>query len=111
VQLPGIDGPVRGFTFPRGDVFYVITTAGLIRVGLNPVEARTVADPATLAALYDPRVEKLPWDGQKHLVYDADGGDITAKQCIRPCQRRQFVIMTGATGSGKSTSLAMISIS
>ncbi len=76
-NYPTSTAPVRGFTFPRGDVLYVITTAGLIRVGLNPVEARIVADAATLAAVYDPRVEKLPWDGEKHLVYDADGGDIT----------------------------------
>ena len=77
VELPAIDGPIHGFTFPRGDVFYAITPAGLVRVGLNPVEVRTVADPDTLAALYDPTTEKLPWDGERHLVYDADGGDIT----------------------------------
>ena len=52
VNLPPIAGPVHGFTFPRQDVFYVITPAGLVRMGLNPVELRTVADPDTLAALY-----------------------------------------------------------
>jgi hypothetical protein len=77
VTLPDIEGPIRGFTLPSDDVLYVVTPAGLVRVSLNPVEVRTVADAATLAALYDPHSEKLPWDGKQHLVYDGEGGDIT----------------------------------
>jgi hypothetical protein len=77
VDLRGLSGPVRGFTFPRRDVLLVLTPGGLVRVALDPVEVRLVADADALAALYDPRSEFLPWEGERHLVYDADGGDIT----------------------------------
>jgi len=81
VELPEIDGPLTGFTFPRGDVLYVLTTRGLVRVALTPVvDVRTVADTSTLAEAYGPR--GLTWDGERHLVYDADGGDIT--ECDHP---------------------------
>jgi hypothetical protein len=77
VELPDMDGPVRGFTFPRDDVLYVLSPSGLVRVALTPVvDVRRVADAATLAEAYGPR--GLAWDGALHLVYDADGGDITA---------------------------------
>jgi hypothetical protein len=76
LELPAIEGPVTGFTFPRGDVLYVLTSRGLVQVALTPaVDVRTVADTARLAELYGPR--GLTWDGEQHLVYDADGGDIT----------------------------------
>jgi hypothetical protein len=76
VELPEIAGPVAGFTFPREDVLYVLTPGGLVRVALAPaVGVRVVADAATLADAYGPR--GLAWDGQVHLVYDADGGDVT----------------------------------
>src|SRR5262245_6694943 len=81
VALPDIDGPIQGFTFPRGDVLYVLTPTGLVRVAPTPVvDVRTVADGATLAEAYGRR--GLTWDGQLHLVYDADGGDIT--ECDHP---------------------------
>jgi hypothetical protein len=76
LELPAIEGPVTGFTFPRGNVLYVLTSSGLVRVALTPaVDVRTVADAATLAKCYGPR--GLTWDREQHLVYDADGGDIT----------------------------------
>ena len=76
VELPEIAGPVTGFTFPRDDVFYVLTPGGLVRVTLAPVVGvRPVADAVTLAAAYGPR--GLAWDGGVHFVYDADGGDVT----------------------------------
>jgi hypothetical protein len=76
VELPDIDGPISGFTFPRDDVLYVLTPGGLVRVALTPaVDVRTVADAATLAEAYGPR--GLAWEGGLYLVYDADGGDIT----------------------------------
>jgi hypothetical protein len=76
VELPDIEGPIRGFTFPRGDVLFVLTPGGLVRVALTPaVDVRAVADAAALAEAYGPR--GLEWDGGMHLVYDADGGDIT----------------------------------
>lgn len=77
VELPSIDGPIRGFTFPRGDVFFVLSPVGLVRVALSPVEVQIVADAAMLAELYGPQSEQLYWNGEQHLVYDADGGDIT----------------------------------
>jgi len=81
VELPEIAGPVAGFTFPRDDVVYVLTPDGLVRVTLTPaVDVRRVADAATLADAYGPG--GLVWDSQVHLVYDADGGDITA--CDHP---------------------------
>ncbi len=74
--LPEIDGPIQGFTFPQDDVLYVLTPGGLVRVALTPaVDVRTVADAATLAEAYGPH--GLEWDGRRHCVYDADGGDIT----------------------------------
>jgi hypothetical protein len=76
VELPDIAGPITGFTFPRDDVLYVLTPTGLVRVALSPaVDVRAVADATTLAEAYGPR--GLTWDGGVHLVYDADGGDIT----------------------------------
>ncbi|HKA07508.1 MAG TPA: hypothetical protein VKD71_09640 [Gemmataceae bacterium] len=76
VELPEIAGPLSGFTFPRDDVLYVLTPGGLVRVALAPaVDVRPVADTAALTEAYGPR--GLAWDGQVHLVYDADGGDIT----------------------------------
>jgi hypothetical protein len=81
VELPDINGPIRGFTFPRDDVLYVLTATGRVRLALTPlVEVRTVADAATLAEACGPR--GLTWEGELHLVYDADGGDITA--CDHP---------------------------
>ncbi len=76
VELSGLSGPIRGFTFPQRDVLLVLTPDGLLRVSLNPVEIRLVADANTLASLYDPRSELLPWEGERHLIYDANGGDI-----------------------------------
>jgi hypothetical protein len=77
LELPSIDGPVRGFTFPRGDVFFVATPSGLVRVALYPIDVRTVANAEELAALYDSQSQGLRWDGEYHLLYDANGGDIT----------------------------------
>jgi hypothetical protein len=77
LELPSIDGPIRGFTFPRGDVFFVAVPSGLVRVSLNPVEVRTVANADELTALYDSSSQMLLWDGERHLIYDADGGDVT----------------------------------
>jgi hypothetical protein len=77
LELPSIDGPVRGFTFPRGDVFFIAVPSGLVRVALSPVDVRTVASADQLTALYDSNSQRLLWDGERHLIYDADGGDIT----------------------------------
>jgi hypothetical protein len=60
VELPGLSGPIRGFTFPRKDVLLVLTPEGLLRVALDPVEVRLVADAAELAALDDIHCELLP---------------------------------------------------
>ncbi len=89
VELPGLGGPVLGFTFPRADALLVLTPGGLVRVALDPVEVRVVADADALAALYSPQSERLPWDGERHLVYDADGGDIT--QCDHPSGDRMVM--------------------
>lgn len=76
VELPKIAGPITGFTFPQEDVLYVLTPGRLIQVSLMPaVEVRMVADLATLVAAFGP--QGLAWAGRVHLVYDADGGDIT----------------------------------
>src|SRR5262249_4054546 len=72
VELPDISGPVRGFTFPRGGVFFVLTPGGLVRVALDPVEARVVADP--LAALYGPNSGWFVWEADPEPSAAADGG-------------------------------------
>lgn len=78
VPLPDVGGPIAGFTFPRRDVLYVLTPGGLVRVALGPApDVRRVAGPSELAEAYGPWAERLTWDGESHLVYDADGGDIT----------------------------------
>ena len=82
LELPGISGPVCGITFPRGNVLLVLTRGGLVRVALSPVEVRAVADVDALAAMYDTPSGWLTWDGERHLVYGPDGGDITA--CDHP---------------------------
>jgi hypothetical protein len=82
VDLLSIEGPIRGFTFPQGDVFYVLTPGGLVRVGLSPVDVRLVADAEALDAAYGPHSGPLTWEGERHLVYDAGGGDIT--RCDHP---------------------------
>jgi hypothetical protein len=82
LELPGIGGPIRGFTFPQGNVLLVLTPGGLVHVALSPVEVRAVADVDSLAAMYDPQSGWLTWDDERHLVYGPDGGDITA--CDHP---------------------------
>lgn len=77
VDLPRLPGPVLGFTFPERDVLFVLTPAGLVCLSLDPVGVRLVADAKELARLYGPGAERLVWDGESYLVYDADGGDIT----------------------------------
>jgi hypothetical protein len=82
LELPGIGGPILGFTFPRGDVLLVLTPGGLVRVALSPVEVRGVADADALAALFDASSGWLTWDGERHLVHGDDWGDITV--CDHP---------------------------
>src|SRR5437660_983970 len=75
VDLPSIDGPITGFTFPGADVMYLLITNGLLRLTLTPpAQARRVADAAELAEASGPR--GLTWDGQRHFVYGDDSGDI-----------------------------------
>jgi hypothetical protein len=82
LELPGIRGPVHGFTFPHEDVLLVLTPGGLVRVALSPIQVRPVADVDSLAAMYDTQSGWLTWDGERHLVYGPDGGDTTA--CDHP---------------------------
>jgi len=82
LELPGLDGPIRGFTFPKRDVLFVLTPGELVRVALDPVEARRVTDADAAAALDKSHGGSLVWEGERHLVFDADGGDITC--CDHP---------------------------
>jgi hypothetical protein len=77
LELPSIDAPIRGFTFPKNDALLVIASSGLVRVRLDPVSIEPLVDAQTLYATYDPLKDLLRWEGEEHFVYDADGGDIT----------------------------------
>ncbi len=76
VELPGLR-PVCGFTFPQRGVLYVLVPGGLVRVTLDPVAVRRMADADAVAMLDGSHAGWLVGDGERHLVYDADGGDIT----------------------------------
>jgi hypothetical protein len=72
LELPDLGGPIRGFTFPHRDVLFVQVPDGLVRVSLDPVEVRQ--EGGSEAAVIDGWVV---WDGGRHLIHDANGGDIT----------------------------------
>ncbi|MEO2089996.1 MAG: hypothetical protein ABGY75_10935 [Gemmataceae bacterium] len=55
----------------------MLAPTGLVRVTLDPIQVQAVADPATLATMYGPGTEGLEWDDECHMVYSADGGDVT----------------------------------
>ncbi len=86
LHLPGLDGPISGFTFPRRDVLFVFMPDELVRVKLDPLQVQRLAPAETLTALADEKTGWLVWQGERHMIYGPDGGDITL--CDHPCGDR-----------------------
>ena len=77
VHLPSIDGPLLGFTMPHEDVLFALVPGGLVRIGLDPVDVHLVAGRSRPRGRVPPGGARAHLGGRRHLVYDADGGNVT----------------------------------
>ena len=93
LHLPGVDGPIRGFTFPRRDSLFILMPDGLVRVTLDPLQVQRLAPAETLTVLAEEQTGWLVWQGELRMIYGPDGGDITL--CDHPCGDRMVPDVDG----------------